>query len=91
MEFKPEVVLLDIGLPGMDGFEVARRLRAMPAFKKVQLIAMSGYGRIEDRALAQEAGFDEYLVKPIELEVLREHLRSRDELNPSSQTCPTQT
>ncbi|MBN8421230.1 MAG: PAS domain S-box protein [Verrucomicrobia bacterium] len=74
-EFQPDVILLDIGLPGMDGFEVARRLRAMPAFQKIQLIAMSGYGRAEDRALAQEAGFDEYLVKPIEHEVLREHLR----------------
>lgn len=78
-EFKPEVVLLDIGLPGMDGFEVARRLRAMPAFQKIQLIAMSGYGRAEDRALAKEAGFDEYLVKPIELEVLRDYLRKRAE------------
>lgn len=83
-EFKPEVVLLDIGLPGMDGFEVARRLRAMPAFQKIQIIAMSGYGRREDRSLALEAGFDEYLVKPIELEVLREYLRKQDELNPHS-------
>ena len=90
-EFNPEVVLLDIGLPGMDGFEVARQLRAVPAFQKVQLIAMSGYGRAEDRALAKEAGFDEYLVKPIELEILREYLRSRDELKPGGQTCSTQT
>jgi PAS domain S-box-containing protein len=78
-EFQPEVVLLDIGLPGMDGFEVARRLRSVPAFQKIQLIAMSGYGRAEDRALAKEAGFDEYLVKPIELEVLRDYLRKRAE------------
>lgn len=76
-EFNPDVVLLDIGLPGMDGFEVARRLRAVPAFQKIQLIAMSGYGRAEDRALAKEAGFDEYLVKPIELDVLRECLGKR--------------
>jgi len=77
-EFAPEVVLLDIGLPGMDGFEVARRLRAMPALAGAYLVAMSGYGGDEDRAQAKEAGFDEYLVKPVDLEVLRERLRSRD-------------
>ena len=73
-EFLPEVVLLDIGLPGMDGFEVARRIRAMPALAGALLIAMSGYGRDEDRAEAKLAGFDEYLVKPIDLERLREML-----------------
>ena len=74
-EFLPEVVLLDIGLPGMDGFEVARRLRAMPALRGVLIIAMSGYGRDEDRAEAKQAGFDEYLVKPVDLEQLRTWLR----------------
>jgi CheY-like chemotaxis protein len=77
-EFAPEVVLLDIGLPGMDGFEVARRLRAMPALAGAFLVAMSGYGSDEDRARAQAAGFDEYLVKPVDLDLLREKLRSRD-------------
>ncbi len=76
-EFQPEVVLLDIGLPGMDGFEVARRLRAMPSFQNVLLIAMSGYGSSEDRALAQQSGFDEYLVKPVDLAVLRDILRQK--------------
>ena len=70
-EFLPEVVLLDIGLPGMDGFEVARRLRAMPAFAGVLLIAMSGYGRSQDLAAAKDAGFDHYLVKPLDLAQLR--------------------
>ena len=78
-EFLPEVVLLDIGLPGMDGFEVARQIRAMPALSKVFIIAMSGYGRDEDRAEAKLAGFDEYLVKPVDLEQLRTWLRERGE------------
>jgi len=76
-EFLPEVVLLDIGLPGMDGFEVARRLRGMPALAGVFLIAMTGYASPEDLLAAQQAGFDEHLVKPVDLNVLREWLRSR--------------
>ena len=76
-EFAPEVVLLDIGLPGMDGFEVARRLRAMPAMASAFLVAMSGYGSYDDRAMAQEAGFDEYLIKPVDLDLLHTWLGSR--------------
>jgi two-component system CheB/CheR fusion protein len=75
-EFSPEVVLLDIGLPDMDGFEVAARLRAMPAIAGAFLVAMTGYGTDEDRAAGAKAGFDEYLVKPVDLDVLRERLRS---------------
>ncbi|GEP41638.1 hypothetical protein BGE01nite_09290 [Brevifollis gellanilyticus] len=73
--FTPKVVLLDIGLPGMDGFEVARRLRAMPALEGVLLLAMSGYGSPEDRRQAKEAGFDDYLVRPVDLEQLSRLLR----------------
>ena len=62
--FKPEVIILDIGLPGMDGYEVARRLRALPATKKTLLIALSGYGQAEDLKKSQAAGFDHHLVKP---------------------------
>jgi signal transduction histidine kinase len=76
-EFSPEVVLLDIGLPGMDGYDVARHLRAMPALAGAFLVAMTGYGSDEDRAHAKEAGFDEYLVKPVDLDLLRGWLRSR--------------
>ena len=76
-EFLPEVVLLDIGLPGMDGFAVARQLRAMPALQGVFIIAMSGYGHGKDRAEAKAAGFDEYLVKPVDLAQLREWLAAR--------------
>ena len=73
--FLPEVMLLDIGLPGMDGFEVARQIRGMPALRGVFIIAMSGYGREEDRLEAKQAGFDEYLVKPVDLDQLRAWLR----------------
>jgi len=76
-EFLPEAVLLDIGLPGMDGFEVARRLRAMPALTGVFLIAMTGYATEEDLLAGRLAGFDEHLVKPVDLVVLREWLRTR--------------
>ena len=73
--FAPEIVLLDIGLPGMDGYEVARQLRAMPALASAFIVGMSGYGSDEDRAHAREVGFDEYMVKPVDLNLLREHLR----------------
>jgi len=75
-EFLPDVVLLDIGLPGMDGFEVARRIRAHPALAGALIIAMSGYGRDEDRAEAKRAGFDEYLVKPADLDTLHDLLQN---------------
>ncbi len=66
--FRPEVVLLDIGLPGMDGLEVARRMRLM--LRDVRLVALSGYGQEKDRQNGRDAGFDDYLVKPVDLELL---------------------
>lgn len=69
-EFKPHVVLLDIGLPGMDGFEVASRLRATPLGQEIFLIALTGYGSEQDRLLTQEAGFDRHLVKPADQKLL---------------------
>jgi PAS domain S-box-containing protein len=62
----PEVVVLDIGLPRMDGYEVARRLRQEPGLEKTTLIALTGYGRDEDRRRSQEAGFDRHLTKPVD-------------------------
>jgi len=62
--FKPNVILLDIGLPVMDGYEVARRLRTLTEIKKILLIALSGYGQAEDIRKSSEAGFDHHLVKP---------------------------
>lgn len=64
--FSPDIVLLDIGLPGMDGYEVARRLREQPDLNQVPLIAVSGYAREEDRQRSQQAGFDYHLVKPLD-------------------------
>jgi CheY-like chemotaxis protein len=63
--FKPQVCLLDIGLPDIDGNELARRLRALPDMENATLIAATGYGRQQDREQARQAGFDHYLVKPL--------------------------
>ena len=65
------IALVDLGLPGIDGFEVARRLRAMARGTEVRLVAISGYGQPLDRKRAQAAGFDAHLVKPVDTEVLR--------------------
>ena len=65
-----DVAIVDIGLPGLDGYELARRVRASEAGDGVRLIALSGYGRPEDRARSAEAGFDQHLVKPVEPGVL---------------------
>jgi CheY-like chemotaxis protein/anti-sigma regulatory factor (Ser/Thr protein kinase) len=70
----PEVMLLDIGLPGMNGYEVARRVRAMPGGAGIRLIALTGYGQAEDRRRALDAGFDDHLVKPVEPERLQQLL-----------------
>ena len=69
--FRPTIVLLDIGLPVMDGHEVARRLRQTPELENVWLIALTGYGRTADKQLSQEAGFDHHLVKPADPQKLR--------------------
>ena len=73
-EFEPEVVLLDIGLPDIDGYEVARQLRADARLQGVPLIALTGFGGDADRARAASAGFSEYLVKPVPYDVLSEVL-----------------
>ena len=64
--FDPEVILLDIGLPGLDGYEVARRMRAMPRLAGALIVAVSGYGQEKDRLRSAEAGFDAHLVKPVD-------------------------
>lgn len=75
-EFKPEVVLLDIGLPEMDGYEVARLLRTQNGAHDMRLVAVTGYGQPADRQRAHAAGFDEHMVKPVEPSVLQEFLSS---------------
>jgi CheY-like chemotaxis protein len=62
----PDVVLLDIGLPGMDGYEVAKAIRAVPELADVRLIALTGFSSDEARARTREAGFQQHLVKPVE-------------------------
>jgi CheY-like chemotaxis protein len=75
--FAPDVVLLDIGLPGFDGYEVARRLRELPELRKTLIVALTGFGQESDRERALHAGFDEHLVKPVDLDVVQAVLRRR--------------
>jgi PAS domain S-box-containing protein len=70
----PEMVVLDLGMPGMDGFEVARRLRGQPGSKDVLLVALTGWAQEEDRRRCYEAGFDGHLPKPVEWDALRQFL-----------------
>jgi PAS domain S-box-containing protein len=71
-EFRPEIVLLDIGMPGMSGLEVARRLRAHDHSPRPLIVAVTGWGQFEDRIRAHQAGFDLHMVKPVEEKRLRE-------------------
>jgi two-component system CheB/CheR fusion protein len=73
-ECQPEVILIDIGLPGMNGYEVAGRLRQLPQFDRTLLVAVTGYGQADDRRRSREAGFDHHLVKPVFFETLQELL-----------------
>jgi CheY-like chemotaxis protein len=73
-EFKPQVILLDIGLPDMDGYTVANRLRGEDLGGNI-LVALTGYGEAQDRARAQQAGFDRHLTKPVDPGSLRELFR----------------
>lgn len=72
--FRPEVALLDIGLPQMDGYALARRLRELPACKALRIVALTGYGQPEDRQRALDVGFDAHLVKPIDVHTLERTL-----------------
>jgi CheY-like chemotaxis protein/anti-sigma regulatory factor (Ser/Thr protein kinase) len=69
-DFRPDVVLLDIGLPGMNGFEVAHRLRTQPESRDALLIALTGYGEAESRTRSAQAGFDFHMVKPADVNLL---------------------
>ena len=76
LQLRPDVALIDIGLPGLNGYEVARRIRATEAGRTMKLIALTGYGQSEDMRMAREAGFDLHLVKPVEPRRLDEALRA---------------
>jgi CheY-like chemotaxis protein len=73
-EYRPDLVFLDIGLPGMDGYAVARKLRALPALGGSVLVAVTGYGSWGDRQRSEEAGFYDHMVKPVEFATLEELL-----------------
>jgi len=79
LNFKPHLVLLDIGLPGLNGFEVAEGLRRQPALQDVVLVALTGYGQESDRQRSQQAGFDHHLVKPANFGKLRRILATISE------------
>jgi signal transduction histidine kinase/HAMP domain-containing protein len=74
---RPDVALVDVGLPGFDGYEVARRIRADDGGKSIRLIALTGYGQPDDRRRALEAGFDAHLVKPVDFDALDAAIRTR--------------
>ena len=74
--YLPDLVFLDLGMPGMDGFEVARRLRSVPGLERVVLTAVTGWGQQEDRRRTAEAGFDHHLVKPPDTRALERLLAS---------------
>jgi len=93
VESRPDAILLDIGLPGIDGYETARRLRAVPALSGAYFVALTGYGQEEDRRKAQEAGFDLHVVKPIRAEALMRllsaHRRGSPAARPPSAPLPS--
>src|SRR5262249_37700005 len=75
-EYRPEVVMLDIGLPGMSGFEVAREIRRSANPQPLMLVAFTGYGQDDDRRRVREAGFDHHLVKPLDPAALEKIIES---------------
>ncbi len=75
-DFRPDVVLLDIGLPIFDGYEACRRIRQQPGGAEMVMVAVTGWGQDEDRARSSEAGFDHHLVKPVDQATLAEILAS---------------
>ena len=82
--FEPSLVLLDIGMPEMDGYEVARRIRARTGPKQPVLVALTGWGQEKDRQQVRDAGFDHHLVKPADLRALQSLLLSLDEARQAS-------
>ena len=79
LDFRPDVMLLDIGLPELDGWKVAKRIRQQPILHDIVLVAMTGYGQNTDRQRSQKAGFDHHLVKPVDFGELRQILAAVSE------------
>jgi CheY-like chemotaxis protein len=82
--FRPQVVLLDIGLPLMDGYEVAQRLRKEADLAPLKLVAVTGYGQAADRQRSRVAGFDEHVVKPYDVDKLLDLINGRNTPNPGT-------
>ena len=82
LDYQPDIALLDIGLPGLDGYQVAKQIRQEPALKNVVLVALTGYGQDSDRQASSQAGFDHHLVKPARLEQLTQILAMVAERRP---------
>jgi CheY-like chemotaxis protein/two-component sensor histidine kinase len=79
LDYRPDVMLMDIGLPELDGLEVAKRIRQEPLLRDIVLVAITGYGQESDRQRSQEAGFDHHLVKPADFEKMRQILAAVSE------------
>jgi DNA-binding response OmpR family regulator len=73
--FQPDLVLLDIGLPKLNGFDTCRRIRALPNGQRILIVAITGWGQEADRAKARDAGFDDHMVKPVDPQVLMRFVR----------------
>jgi CheY-like chemotaxis protein len=73
-DFKPDIVLLDLGLPGMNGYEVARAIRAAQNLGRPRLVAVTGWGAAEDRLRSKQAGLDEHLTKPVDISQIEDML-----------------
>jgi two-component system CheB/CheR fusion protein len=80
-QFRPDIVLCDLDLPGMDGYAVAAALRRDPALAAARLIAISGYGLEEDRRHSREAGFEHFLAKPLDFVALRKLVAAMPQVN----------
>ena len=76
--YKPQVLVLDLGMPGIDGYEVIRRVKEMPGTADMLVVALTGWGQAEDRRRTAEAGFDCHVVKPLESKTLAELLAKLD-------------
>jgi CheY-like chemotaxis protein len=85
---RPDAVVLDLGMPGMDGYELARRVRALPEHAGVLLVAVSGWGHEEHRRRSEAAGIDHHLVKPVDIGVLRALLRRARARRPATPAPP---
>src|SRR5690606_41546334 len=85
---RPEVILLDIGLPKINGFEACRRIRANAWADNILIIALTGWGQEEYRRKSAEAGFDRHLVKPVDLEKVMKPLARRTALRPPARVQP---